>query len=38
MIDDVLRRALWQVVIITLAMLALVLLLGVLVDLVAGIR
>jgi hypothetical protein len=38
MIDDVWRRALWQVVIISLGMLALVLLLGVLLDLWAGMR
>ena len=38
MIDDVLRRALWQVMLISLAMLAVMLLLGVLVDLWAGMR
>jgi len=38
MVDDVFRRALWHVVVWSLAMLALVLLLGVLLDLWVGMR
>jgi hypothetical protein len=37
-VDEVLRRALWQVVIISLAMLALLLTVGVLWDLWTGMR